>query len=135
MNEEQAIELVGQRFVERWAIESINVAFSLENEAAPDAETFAALSVQHTYSSQASLGARPRMERRGWIYVKLWGPCNKGRQGTSRLADAARRVFERQSLGAGEPLIVFAGLTREIGVDGRWYRSSVQFPFTYYEQT
>lgn len=136
MTEAQALELISQRFVTQWPIESLSVPFGLENEDLPSADTFAVMTTQLTRGGQATLGDHPRMEYGGWIYVKIWTPKNIGTSTRSRLCDAARKVFQRQVLGTPgpDPLTILAGMTTQIGTDGRWYMCAVQFPFSFYEQ-
>lgn len=135
MTEEQAKELINQQMVSQWPTESVNVPFALENEARPQADTFAQLTIKHTRSGPVTAGPRGQRRKRagGWIFVKIWGPADAGSTGTTKLADAARRVFEGLSLSSppSEPLQIYVGQTQEIGVDGRYYMTSVQFPFDY----
>lgn len=137
MTEEQAVELVSDRFRNQWPTESSATPFVLENDELPLAlSTFAQMTIKHTRGGPRTAGEPGKRRKRvgGWIFVKIWGPASAGRQGTSQLADAARRVFEGQSLALSqdEPVSIYVGETQEIGVDGRHYMTSVQFQFDYW---
>jgi hypothetical protein len=142
MTEAQAIELIFERFVDPsigWpavsqAAVGVSLPFALENEGILEVDSFAQLTVRHSVSQPITMGpiGGRRFERRGTIYVKLWGASNAGRAGLSALADAVRSIFEGQQLGSGEPITIDGGLTREIGVDGRYFMAVVQFPMRYY---
>lgn len=138
MTEAQAIELISQQMVSLWPAASGGLPLGLENEAMPDAPSFAYLTVQHTVSQQITMGGIARFVRQGWIYVKLWAPSDiGGRKALSTLADAVRGIFERVQLSAppSEPVTIYAGLTSEVQApsNSRWQMAVVRFPFRYYE--
>lgn len=133
----QAKEYISAQFATQWPVEAGAVPFCLENEALPSADTFAQLTIKHTRSGPRTAGSAGNRRKQvgGWIFVKIWGPADAGTAGTSALVDAACRVFDGKSLGSGppeEPLMIYAGVPQEIGVDGRYYMTSVQFPFDYW---
>jgi len=137
MTESQFIELVESKMETQWPTESSSTPYVLENDALPLAlDTFAQLTIKHTRSGPRTAGEPGNRRKRvgGWIYVKIWGPADKGRNGTSLLADAARRVFEGKSLGSPpeEPVSIYDGLTQEVGTDGRHYMTAVLFQFDYW---
>jgi hypothetical protein len=135
VTEAAAIELVLAQFATQWAALQPTIPFVLENEAMSAADTFALCTVTHTAGAQISQGntGNRRVERKGFIFVKLHAPVDVGRRQTSQLADTARTIFECVTLAASpEPVTVLAGETIEVGVDGRWYMTMVRFPFRYY---
>lgn len=140
MTEAQALELVSQRFLDRWPIEAPGVPGYLDGETQPSADSFACCSVQYFEggSRQMTMGQHPRIERRGRIWIKLWTPdVDGGRAKAATLADAARKVFERVRLTLSptdEGLICEAGSSSTTATDGRWFMSAVTVPFRFYEQ-
>ena len=136
MTEAQAIELIDAQMVAQWPTVSGGLPLALENEALPTADSFAMLTIKHTVADPYTAGpaGSRRVERRGWIFVKLWGPADAGRKGISTLADGVRSIFEGQQLstGSGEPVTISTGLTQEVGVDGRYYMVVVSFALRYY---
>jgi hypothetical protein len=136
MTEAQAIELVFATFAAAWPAASGSLPLALENEALPTAPSFGMVTIKHTVSQPRTSGGlvgTRRVERRGWIFVKLWGPVAVGRKGISTLADAVRGILEIQQLGgSGDQLTIDAGLTQEAGTDDAYCMLVVQFPFRYY---
>lgn len=142
MTEAQAVELMWEQFDNNWPTLS-NVAAGapvpriLENEALDQTlDTFAMLTAIHTVSAQITAGAvgSRRVERRGYLSVKVWVKTDSGRKLASQLLDVARTIFECTSISSppGEPITIQAGSTQEVGSDGRWYTAVVKFPFRYY---
>ena len=80
MTEAQAIEAICAAFVAAWPAASGNVPLVLDNEPHPAADTFALLSIQQTGAMQRTTGGVGirRVERSGWIVVKLWAPAGAG---------------------------------------------------------
>jgi hypothetical protein len=139
MTEAEARELICERFNAQWPVESDEAPFMLDNERALSGDVFASLSIRFTMGAgQLTAGpAGTRLwERRGVIYVRIWTPEDEGAGGGSALCDAARRVFEGESLylpAGGEPVTIEAGDTQPGMTDGRWWMSTVVFRFRYYE--
>lgn len=139
MTEAQCIEIVSQRFLDRWPIEAPGVAYSLDGEPKPTDATFALCSIQHTTSKRLTLGRTPRWEHSGLIKVKTWTPAvHAGRAPATTLGDAARRVFQGRELSVDpltEGMLIGEGETQYSGVDGNWYMQMIVFEFRRYEQT
>lgn len=134
MTEAEAFELLAETFVPAWESATDGLPLVLENEAMSTAPSFGMLTMKHTVSQPITIGAVRRYERRGWVFVKLWLPADRGRKGFSELADAVRDILEGEQIGAApdEPITLDAGLTQEIGPDGTYYIGVVSFPFRYY---
>jgi hypothetical protein len=136
MTEAQAIELIDAAFVAAWPTATGNLPLALENEALPTSSSFGLLTIKHTVSQPRTSGGlvgTRRIERRGWIFVKLWTPSNQGRKGFSTLADIVRGILEIKQLGSsGDQLTIDAGLTQEVGDSTGYYIGVVQFPMRYY---
>jgi hypothetical protein len=135
MTEAQAIELLDATFATAWPGASGSLPLALENEALPQAPSFGMMTIKHTTSQLRLIGMIRKYERRGWIFVKLWGQQDAGRKPLSLLADAVRGIFEGEQLGSSpsDQLTIDAGLTQELGVDDAYFMMVVQFPFRYYE--
>ena len=133
-------ELVSTTFANGWLAAEPLVPLALENETLPSSDSFALLTIQLTTSLQMTQGAPStrRVQRNGWISVKLWGPANAGAMGVALLADRARTLLEMVDMPSpvtgDEPVTTLAGVTRPAGTDSRWYMCVVQVPF-WYSQT
>lgn len=139
MTEAQAIEAISELVVAQWAVVSSNLPIALDNEALPAVDSFAQLTIKHAVSRQMTQGAigTRRFERRGIIFVKLWGPVDAGRRGLSAFSDGIRAFLGSTSINAGgdpEPITTLDALPQEAGVDGRWFMLVVQVPFRYYSR-
>jgi len=139
MTEAEARERISARFDTQWPVEAGDVPFMLDNERAVTGDAFASLSIRFT-TGAGQLTAGPAgtrlWERRGVLYMRIWTPGDQGASGGSALCDAARRVFEGESLYApagGEPVTIEAGDTQPGLIDGRWWMSTVVFRFRYYQ--
>jgi hypothetical protein len=138
MLEADAVELIVEQFMAQWAIVQPTVPAELANEAATAPDTFVTCTVKHTTSQQLSTGPKGTriVERKGYVFVKIWTPANKGTLLASQLADSARAALELldipQAGPPNNPVTVSEGETQELGTDGRWYMSLVRFPMRYY---
>lgn len=138
MTEAQAVEAISETFVSGWATASSGVELVLDNEAMPDATTFAAMSFRFSTAEQVTMGpaGNRRVQRNGHVFVKIWTPANVGgRQAFSTLADAARSVLELQSVyasGQVEPVTFMAATTKGEGTEGTWFFGTVDFPFYFF---
>lgn len=143
MTEVEAVDAIQQRFITAWEAEMPlddlgNVAYTFEGEGFEAPANWARVTVLHASARQTSAGGTGtrRFERRGNVFVQLFTDVELGRRAASRLADVARTVFEAQRVsvaGDDEPIVLYAGQTREVETEGRWVRTTVSFPFTYYQ--
>jgi len=133
----------------RWTVQWVDGAspltpYTFENErsAPPEAVAQAAfgmdtgswvrLTVRNTVSQQETLGAVGfrKFERKGDIHLQIFVPVDRGTADADTLAMQARAVFEGARFSG---VVCYAGLSKEVGPDGRWYQVNVVIPFTYYE--
>lgn len=138
MTEAQAIEAISALVVAQWPAVTSGLPLALEDEAMLSADSFGQLTIRHTTARQITMGNTGvrRVERKGNIYLKIWGPVDAGRAGTSGIADAVRGFLEMVNIavvGQVEPLTTYAGYTQEAGSDSRWYMTVVIVPFVYYQ--
>lgn len=140
--EEWARELVAQQFLSRWTSEATAAGFAdcapcLEREPRLSIDRFAMAGLLPTTSNQMTQGSHPRTEYRGYSWIKIWTPACEGQQGGARLADCARRIFNRKQLTSSpfvEAMIIETGNTSQTAVDGRWFMQAIMFPSRWYEQ-
>lgn len=136
MTEAQAVEAISARFLAAWPGASGSTPFALVNEARLAVDTFAQLQFLPGIRQPISQGASRMYESHTWVVVQLWTPVNAGAAPMATLIDAARAVFERQTLTVGsERLTMDAGMTRGVAknFDGRWDISAVQFDAWWFE--
>lgn len=135
-------ELICSTFSAAWPAASGGVPFALENEAFPTSDTFVLLTIQPTVSQQTTMGPRGtrRIERKGWIQAKLWGPVNTGSAGLAALGDVVQSILELKSLPSpvpnDEPVTTFAANAGPGGAstDGRFYMGICRIPFCWVER-
>lgn len=143
MTETDAVDALTQRWIT--AFDALNplsgigsVSYCFEGEPTVAPSHWIRVTVLHSSARQVSAGGTGtrRFERRGNVFVQMFADLERGRRDLGVMADAARSVFEGQRVsvvGDDEPIVVYAGQTREVETDGRWVRSSVVFPFVYYQ--
>lgn len=143
MTEEQAVEYITQRFLDRWPVELSTVPYGINGEPEVSQDAFVSLAIQMTTRKQITQGTHPRYLQNGRIWVRAWTPAiavggaTGGTKAPAQIADAARRVFERQQLGTPlvETLQVGAGETQTGGVNARWMLSAIVFGFYFAYQS
>lgn len=131
--EARAIEAMYRRFHDRWPLVAPSVAYAFENEIgeAPSSP-WARVSARHTTAEIATMGANQLIERRGWLYVQIFGDVDAGRAPLAELAALARQALEGCSLELGPGrLHLYEGGSRESPGDGRWALTLVSVPFMY----
>lgn len=134
-------ELISSTFAAAWATAQPTVPLILENEAIPTGDTQALLTIVPTTSRQVTqgrTGAR-RVQRQGWIQVKLWTLANAGTATMAGLADAVGDVIEMIEIPdptGGEPIVTQAAAPGPSGnsSDGRWFMGTVRVPFRWGDQ-
>lgn len=133
MTEAQALEQLTQRWIDAWPALQPTVKFIFDGETADAEDTYAHVSFIHTTRSQATLGSEGarKFESRGQIFVRLFGPVNRGVAHLAALADDVRKVYESRRL--HEDLTTYAGSSREVPSDGKWMQRTVAIPFLYFE--
>lgn len=135
-------EVLTQAFVTGWTAGAPDVPFCLENEALPTVDTFVLFSIVPTVSQQRTTGGpgTRRVERRGWVQVKLWGPVNAGSAGLATLGDVAQDILEMKSFPGpvlgDEPVTTYAAQAGPGGTstDGRFYMALMRVPMVWWEQ-
>lgn len=149
MTEAQAIELVAARFIAAWPgatsalldpsgtpYGSSGVPYALPNEARLSADVFVQVSLLPYMRQRISQGGVVRYQQWQYVIVSAFVPANSGAQLANQLADAARAVYEKQSLALGaESVTIDAGTPRAIAAafDNRWYVKGVQFLCYWFE--
>jgi hypothetical protein len=150
VTELEAVEAIKAMFVAAWDAQLPGIPLALENEIMPTADTFGMLTIQHTGGAQRTTGGRGirRVERTGYLNVKLWTPAGVG---TSRspdeiVAGVAPRLTELSAIvrgilemvdidapSGGESITTQAAIPPVTSTDGRWAMGLVRVPFTYAE--
>jgi len=148
VTEAQMRELVSATFATGWRAARPDVGFALDNETAElppvGADSFALLTIMLTGARQMTTGGRGirRVQRAGWLQVKLWTPANTGAAGAAGLAGTVLNLLEMVDMPSpitgDEPVNTQAemaspGRHAAGGEDGRWYMTLVRIPFTYAE--
>jgi hypothetical protein len=150
MTEVEATNAICTAWVAAWPAASGGVAYSLPNDAVIlSTDAYAALRLQPSISTQRTHGrvGNRRVERRGTVQVKLWTPAGQGVMRDpseiiagaplkiAELADAVRLVLELKSFGpaGADPVLIEAGASTPIVIDGRWAMCLVNLPYGYWE--
>ena len=153
MTEEDAGELITQRFVDRWPIETAAVAGAwsppldevpsvLPNKVPSDpaliaaATTLAYVQLKFLpYQRQPlSQGNNPDYRQWKWVVVLIFVRENTGSKLGSQLATRARNVFEGQTLTLGsDELTIGAGMPRAAGALSGYDVTAIQCPAYWYE--
>lgn len=138
MTEADAIEAISQRWASAWPGLQPTIPFTLENESFDAVDKWARVTVRMTSSRQHTIGPAPnrRFERRGNIFVQLFGALDAGRRPLAQLASDVRTIFEAQSIAGvsgGEPIITYAANTQDVTTDLRWFIVVMIIPFVFYE--
>lgn len=134
-------EVVSAAFVDGWTAAAPGVPYALENEvlALPESGNYATLTVTTTTSAQLTTGGpgTRKVQRNGWLVVKLWEAANTGGLGLSVLIDKVRSVFEMKNFASpvsgDQSLTTFATNGEPGGTDGRWAMALARTPFWYTE--
>ena len=139
MTEVQAVEAIIQAWRTGWEARQPLVPWTTENEVFETAAAWARISITHTSSAQATMGApgARRWDRRGIIAVQLFTTPNVGIAVAAGLADDVRAVLEGVRLVAGDApreLDSGAGQTGGESTDGAWLMRMIALPFRYQQQ-
>ena len=136
-----ARESISKRWIAQWGVTSLycfdNEKFVPPKPAAPGtAETaescWCRIVTRQLVSTQetiAPVGSR-KYSRQAMVQIQVFVPVDMGTLASDTLTAAARTVFEGVKF---DSLHFYAGNTREIGIDGKWYQVNVEVPFTYYD--
>lgn len=139
MTEAQAVEAVFERWTTQWAIlHPADVPYTLDNEAFTAPDKWARVSMVISTRNQVSLGppGTRRFETRGNIAVQLFGAVDSGAHELAALCDDVRTVFEGQLIAvtSSDNVNCYAGTTRPVATDGRWFMRLVTIAVMFYEQ-
>ncbi len=131
------LETVSSRLVTAWSATGLPLA--LINETMPTSDEWAALTIRVTDARQRTSGAvgQRRIQRTGWILVKVATPAGHGVSRLSALARVVTDALETVDMPApegGEPVNTQAspGIGAPV-TDGRWVMAVVSIPFWYSE--
>ncbi len=139
MTEADAIEAISKRWSVSWSALQPAIPFVFDNEADHSVDSWARVSIQPTSSRQISMGpaGTRRFERRGNIFVQLFGALNVGRAALATLAADVRTTFEAQTIatagGGGEPIVTYAASMQDVSTDERWSIVVATVPFSFVE--
>jgi hypothetical protein len=142
MTEAQALEAISARWADPttgWPSLQPGIQWTFENLKFDAADRWARVTVDCTSGRQASLGPAPnrRIERRGRIFVQVFGPRGEGRAGVAALVESVRALFEAQQIAhpsGGEPLTTYAASQAGNGSDGRWFMYVDGIPFVFHDR-
>lgn len=142
-SEEWARELVSAQWLNAWPLAiqlaGLDVMGVLEREPNPFPATgaYAACSFRYLGERQMTQGARPRIEHRGSVVVRIWTPDDEGGKRASKLADISRGVFTRQQLSdstiVSPVMIQTAEKTTDTSI-GKVCQQTMQWPCYWHEQ-
>jgi hypothetical protein len=136
MTEAQALEAISARWADPttgWPSLQPAVPFTFENIKYEAADRWARVTVRMTSSRQRSMGPAPfrRFERRGQIFVQLFGAVGVGRAELAGLVETVRTLYEAQTLGTD--LTTYAANTQDVATEKKWFMVVVTIPFTHIE--
>lgn len=135
--EVRACEAMYRRFHERWPLVEPSVPYTFENEShQPEGTPWIRVSALHTISAQATSGVQHRQfERRGRLFVQIFGNADAGRRPLADLAFSVRGIMQGRSISipGRQPVRMYEGASREGVSDGRWALEVVSVPFAYRE--
>lgn len=145
MADDTTLQAARQAILNRWIAQwGTTTTYTFENEKlvppaamaasafSIDTDTWVRVVVHNTESVQETLGpvGNRKFQRTGEIAIQIFVPVDRGTADADTLAMQARAIFEGARFSG---VCCYAGLAREIGPDGRWFRVDVTIPFTYWE--
>lgn len=103
----------------------------------PDDASYVRITVQHTASSQVTLGGKVslggagrRFRRTGIVAVQIFTPVGDGLTANDTLVDFTVDIFEGESTGSDR--VEFLNVrSNELGADGPWFQTNVVAEFNY----
>lgn len=131
--EARAIEAMYRHFHETFPLVAPGIEYTFENEAyEPASSTWLRVSTRHTVAAIATMGANRLIERKGRLFVQLFGDVDVGREPLAALAAQVRQVLEGRALSLAPGRLHFhEGSSREGPGDARWAMELVTVPFAY----
>ncbi len=138
MTPAQAVEAIKAAFVVGWSTAQPAVPLALENEALPSADSFVHLAVTLPGGQQMTQGGRGtrRVQRSGWVIVKLWTLAGQGSAAADALAGSVRAILEESDIPgpvSGEPITMQVAVDGPAATDARWFMTLVRVPFWFAE--
>lgn len=137
LSELDAVEAIYDRWRIHWTAAQPGVPYTFTNETSDGQDpAWARLSIQHSTSNQVTIGQAPhrKFERRGNVFVQLFGAVDVGRGALEGLVDATRTALESRVIASScGAVYTRAARVVEIPEDGQWWMSAVVVPFFYQE--
>lgn len=141
MNEAQAYEAIAQRWSTAWTASQPAIPFVLGNDAYPSqgVARFVALSFGPLASKRLSQGQNPKLQHRGTVMVKLFGPLDAGEAATLLLSVAVKAALEDRTItiatgDSNRDVSLWVAPATVSAKQGSWWTRLVTIPFTFYEQ-
>lgn len=102
MTPAEAAKAIRARWIATWPGLSGGVAYAFDNDVAPEAATFARVSLVSLDAEQYSLGkeGNRKWEHTALVDVRLVGPIDVGREPLDLLIPHIKTIFEGQRIGA-----------------------------------
>ncbi len=138
MNRAEAEEAILERWDSSWSSLQPAIPFTFDNEEFEGVDQWARVTIRPSSSRQVTMGpvGSRRFERRGNIFVQLFGPIDVGSKPLALLSADVRTALESRSIagvGGGEPVSTYAANEQDVGTDGRWYIVVLSVAFSYHE--
>jgi len=131
----EATESIYKLIADNWNPADGDLVFDNESYK-QDNKPFVRAVVRHFLSDQETLGPigqKRSWERRGNLFVQIFTLANTGRGNSDVIASKLKTALEGSRI-PGTGVVLFAGLTQEIGNDGPFFQMNYVVPFVYYER-